>query len=676
MERAEESFRPVGFVSRAARRTKARALPFVRSTASRASSVVRLKTRRRRLAALVVSFVALASLFVYAKATRTARGAFALADDCPRGALVYAQASDLPALLQLWNGSKLKEKYLASANYRQFASGHVALKLASRLEEFGDSLGFALDASALADASEKRAAVAVYDIGRMELVFVAPVSEEKAMAAQFFQSKDDFDETDLPDGTVYYSRDVEADRGRQKQKILFAFAKGRFVLATAEQLMLRTLANINGRSHSDRLSDEPSFKTLSGEVAPHLASVWVDQTRLNGDYYFKHYWATGDAARLAGIRAGLFDFEMRDGSLLERREFLTKDAARREAAPRVRELRELAASLPKDAAFARVRALGEGAAASLVKDTLLDRLPADVKKRRAGGWTHDDFDESYDADEDYSRSDYTYLGNDYDREINDASDAGGEPDASDRAVAEIGRVLAASHPLAAATAESPLARGGPLFVEFRRASVLALENPDGLDRQALERAIESLVVGRLTVAGDAAGLKWSDGGSGARRWRELELPMLGWKLCYELRGRELFVSNDAAFLSAPRRGGGDALKQQTDAAHAPDDLTLIRLDRRAEAFDRVFETLDAQRAAAYAQSRGANAEQSGDQNGETGSAPSAASVPAASASEEFFSGNVASLLDVASPVTRVEIRRRTTPGRLYVEVELILGKDS
>jgi hypothetical protein len=644
MERAEESFRPRRFVSRAVRLTR---------------------PRRRLAAAFVVSFVALASLLAYAKATRTARGAYSLADDCPRGALVYAQASDLPALLQLWNGSKLKERYLASTNYRQFAGGHVALKLASRLQEFGDSLGFTPDASALADAADKRAAVAVYDIGRMELVFVAPVGEEKAMAAQFFQSKDDFDETDLPDGTVYYSRDVEADRGRQKQKILFSFVKGRFVLATGEQLMLRTLANIEGKSRSDRLSDEPSFKSLSGEINPHLASVWVDQTRLNGDYYFKHYWAMSDAARLGGIRAGLFDFELRDGSLLERREFLTQGDARRDIAPRVRELRELAASIPKDAAFARVRVLNAETAASLVKDTLLDRLPADEKKSHAGGWTHDDFDESYEDDEDYSRSDYTYLGDDYDRAINDAGDAGDAGDASgdDRAAAELERVLAASRPVAAAAAESPLAQDGPLFVEFRRSSVLALDNPGGLDRPSLERAIESLVVGRLTVAGDATEFKWSDGGEGARRWRELELPMLGWKLCYEMRGRELFVSNDAAFLSAAL-DGGDATRGQTDAAHAPDDLTLIRLDQRKQAFDRVFAKLDAQRIAAHAQAHGESEDNGGD-----------ASPVSTAASEEFFSGNVASLLDVASPVSRVEIRRRTTPGRLYVEVELILDKD-
>jgi hypothetical protein len=144
----------------------------------------------------------------------------------------------------------------------------------------------------------------------------------------------------------------------------------------------------------------------------------------------------------------------------------------------------------------------------------------------------------------------------------------------------------------------------------------------------------------------------------------MELPMLGWKLCYTLQGRELFVSNDAAFLSAALAGGGDAFRRRTDMTGAPDDLTVIRFDRRGQAFDRVFERLDARRVSAYSESRRGSA---------AGWGTARAAEPA---SEEFFSGNVASLLDVASPVSRVEIRRRSSPGRLHVEVELVLDGKS
>ena len=67
----------------------------------------RRRVGRRAAVSAAVSFVALASLLAYAKAVGTGRGAYAPADVCPRGALVYAQASDLPALLRLWDASEL-----------------------------------------------------------------------------------------------------------------------------------------------------------------------------------------------------------------------------------------------------------------------------------------------------------------------------------------------------------------------------------------------------------------------------------------------------------------------------------------------------------------------------------------------------------------------------------------
>src|SRR5256714_7772081 len=417
MERAKKSFRPRGVLT-----------SFHPRRVLTAFGPRRLLTRKGVVASAIILFVALASLLAYAKSLRAGRGQYELADDCPRGALVYAQASDLPALLRLWGDSKLKEHYLASTNFRQFESGHVGIKLAARAQEFADALGFTLDAAALVEATEKKAAMAVYDIGRMEFVFVARPGEEKVLSARFFQNKDDFEETELPDGSVYYSRDVEADRGRQKQKILFAFARGRFVLATGEQLMLRTLANINNRSRSDRLSDDPSFRTLSREVVPHFAAVWVDQLKLNGDYYFKHYWAMGDASAMKGMQAGLFDFEMRGGSWLEHREFLIEGGRRRVAVLSPRDGQELTAAIPRGAVYARLRVLGadDGVASSLIRNTILDRTPEDeAGGARSSARLHEEFDPAAEGGAgDSWGEDYSYLNDDYDEAVVDNSDDG------------------------------------------------------------------------------------------------------------------------------------------------------------------------------------------------------------------------------------------------------------
>jgi hypothetical protein len=85
------------------------------------------------------------------------------------------------------------------------------------------------------------------------------------------------------------------------------------------------------------------------------------------------------------------------------------------------------------------------------------------------------------------------------------------------------------------------------------------------------------------------------------------------------------------------------------------DLTVIRFDRREQAFDSLMRKLDAPRVKAYWEER-----RKKDQSDAAGS------------SQEFFSGNIASLLDVAAPVREIRIRRNLLPSRLREEVEIIL----
>ena len=77
---------------------------------------------------LILALSICAGLIVYAK-SRSSKHSFELAEDFPRGALVYGQFSDLPQLIKQWDQSRLKQEYLSSANYKQFQHGHLALKV-------------------------------------------------------------------------------------------------------------------------------------------------------------------------------------------------------------------------------------------------------------------------------------------------------------------------------------------------------------------------------------------------------------------------------------------------------------------------------------------------------------------------------------------------------------------
>ena len=628
--------------------------------------------KSKPLLIIVVILIISAALFVFAR-TRSNKSAFALAEDFPRGALVYAQMKDLPELIKQWDQSRLKQQYLNSTNYKEFQHHHLALKLIERWEEFNSALGFPLDTVAIGGAADANAAIAVYDIGRLDLVFIAPISEDKVAATKFFNSREQFEETECPDGTTYYRHEFQADRGRQKQTFAFATAKGKLILATNEQLLLRAIANIKGKSPKDRLSDDPSFKTLSAIVNPHFVTVWVDQAKLNDDYYFKHYWLMQNVAELKSIRAGMFDLELQDGQWIERRDFLTTGKPTRNhsqiSAP---EVARLQSQIPVDVPLLKIQSLGDDPrlTASLIHDVLLDRRSEQARRGNSWAWTSYDDSEFYSAcNEDFDDYNaFAYPGPEYDSTIDDPYDArisrneepGENPlheQLEQQFAEQLQQAIEPAHPFAAVVATSPHTIAGPLFVEFRRAAILTLQTPLNLKRQVLEDAISKAAQSRLTVAGPSANLKWVDHQANDRSWRELELPMLGWHFCYAVRDRELILSNSPEFLSAVLDAPNLTPVPSTQSAPALDNLTIIRLDQRKQAFDDIVGKLDAEAVAARQKARNQTKESSVGEN---------------HSSAEFFSENLSSLLDVSSAVTRLEIKRNSSANRLHEEIAFTL----
>lgn len=625
--------------------------------------------RGRHGVILCLSFVLSAGLIVYARSSRLSQNAFALAEDLPRGAIVYAQFSDLPAFVKLWDESTLKQQYLDSANFKQFEQRHLALKLLARWQEFNDALGFELDMATISGATEKRAAIAVYDIGRLDMIFIAPLNEEQAAATKFFRSKDQFEEIELPDGTTYYSHIVEADKGRQKQQIAFAVQRGRFILATNEQLLRRALANINERAQKDRLADDPSFKALSRAVVPHFATVWTDQARLNDDWYFKHYWAMQNVSQLKVIRAGMFDLELQAGRMLEHRDFLLSGQnPKRSNEISVRDAQRISALIPNDALYSRIKAVDDNVltASTTIQDTLFDRLSQDEESRGVHwqwqSYDDEDFSTNVEDEGDWDGNSYSYLGQSYDASIDDSVDAKvvddkavdnqSRKEAEQLFAVSLQKILQPAHPIVIATAESPRAMAAPLFADFRRISILTLREPAALDEQALAQAISRAAQSRLMIAGSTSNLKWLDKDINGQPVRELEMPMLGWTLCYALRGKELIFANSFDLLQETLTGQRNQGDEKLSLSAPVDDVTAIRFNHRQEVFDEVVNRLDSQRPKAISDVQ-----------------MNAQSITP----KEFFSGNVTSLLNVASSVSKIVIKRSSQQSRLHEEVEIVFA---
>ena len=554
---------------------------------------------------------------------------FAQAKDFPRDALVYAQITDLPAFIKLWNESKLKEKYEESQNFEDFQKHHLAMKLVSRWEEFNASVGFPIDLETVSGIAENRAAVAVYDIGKLEFVFIAPMNDEIFNATKFFQNQANFEEQMLEDGASFYSCDVEADRGRQKQKLLFANLKGRFVLATSQKLLMRTLTNINGKSKKDRLIDEPLFSNLSEKLAPNLATVWVNQTALNKDYYFKYYWLMGNIKDLKNIRAGIFDFEIQEKLLIERREFLLNQAkVNTKISPE--KANQMLAVLPENIPFYHLQAANSENVSNAISDTLFDRQI----ETETDSNSHSNRYNNYDFD-DSDWHDYSSLGEKYDENVDDVeAENVFTTKANNDLSRKISQSLQATNPNTILQTTRPQILPEPLFAEFNRVTVLKLGAPENLNEENLENMIAEEMKSRLMISAPNIGLDWETKNENGQTWRELNPPSLGWGIAYTLRGNELFFSNNSTFLQEILTTKNNELKSKNTL----NEMTVIRLDQRQSAYDEIMKTIKK------------------------------------SNKNDFFTGNISSLLDTISDVKQVEIKRNYHENYLHEEVSLILAR--
>ena len=156
------------------------------------------------------------------------------------------------------------------------------------------------------------------------------------------------------------------------------------------------------------------------------------------------------------------------------------------------------------------------------------------------------------------------------------------------------------------------------------------------------------------IAGASGQFAWKSRSENGGEWREMELPVLGRSVGYGVRGSELIVSNNRELLASLMTNKVGAQRNSALPASPVHELTVIRFDQRKAAFDQIFARLEEPLVKAYWQQR------RGDSESVTGP------------SQEFFSGEIASLLDVASPVSEMRIQRSYAAGRLREEVAVIM----
>ncbi len=251
-----------------------------------------------RIAVLLITVV-LAAAGVYQATLPAPRPP---AELVPGGALLVLEAKDFSELLAAWNGSTEKKTWLAGDNYKVFSRSRLFLRLEEALNEFAAVGGVPADMALVESAAGDASAIALYDIGKLEFLYVTHLPSGRAVESVLWKSRAQFEPRNHA-GFDYFVR-ASDDKTRV---IAFASAGDFLLVATREDLLASALALLAGKE-GPSIRQEPWYaQAVAATGEPGDLRLVMDLQNLVRKPHFRSYWVQGNVSEIAANRAGIVD---------------------------------------------------------------------------------------------------------------------------------------------------------------------------------------------------------------------------------------------------------------------------------------------------------------------------------------------------------------------------------
>jgi hypothetical protein len=409
----------------------------------------------------------------------------------PSGALLYLEAKDFQSELRAWNASEEERRWLSSAQYQNFQRSNLYLKLQQAWTEFTAAAGFLPDSALVASLAGGQSALAIYDIGNLEFLYVTRIPTARVTETALWQSRARYETRHAGNSDFF----VHIDTGRT---VAFAATGDYLILGTREELVGGALRLLAGESLAP-VAQEPWFAdTIAAASAPGDLRLVTNLDALLKTPQYRSYWIQRNASEVRNYRAGIADLFRSGGEIREDRIFLRKAAT-----PAVGGVPDdLLRLAPDTAAFARSWA--HPAAAQLLALIEAKLLAPKVTPR---------------ISEDYAPTVDTGPGetgaeSDLETHIDEAPVAA----QSNIALDDLRRVLESAPLDSALQVQSGAQLPDGVFVETP--TVLAIKSTANWDSTAVRNALSAAAASLWTTS--AAGAGWIAHQRGARTWYALD----------------------------------------------------------------------------------------------------------------------------------------------------------
>ena len=246
-----------------------------------------------------------------------------LAEWMPAGALLILDSPDFATELRTWNRSEVKSRWLASKNYQEFSTTRLVLKLKQAYTEFSNAAGFEPGLNELETVAGTDSALALYDIGRLDLVYISRLPAAQLGQNVLTRVRSGY-QTRNTQGQSYFVRQA-GDR-----TAAFATVGDFVVVSTREDLLSAALALIQGntgRSLGQEAWHEGAIRAMPGSAAPYAFRLVANLPRLIRTPHFRSYWIQRNTDDLRGYSALLAQVSRKADAFEEERVLIRSEEA-------------------------------------------------------------------------------------------------------------------------------------------------------------------------------------------------------------------------------------------------------------------------------------------------------------------------------------------------------------
>jgi len=441
----------------------------------------------------------------------------------PQDAVLFLEARDFHSALSDWNSSRQKQLWLSTDNHEVFSRSRLFLRLKQAQDEFAAAAGITPGMSFLGEVAGDQSALAIYDIGKLQLLYVTHLPSARAMQSGIWQQRGKFETREINGKQFFVRTDPQSQR-----VAAFAIADDYLILATREDLVAGALS-LYANQKTTALNQQGWFvDAIKAAKEPGELRLVVHLAEVTKTPQFRTYWVRQNITELRQYESSASDLFRSAATYREERVLLLKDKPdgstnTEDAGPQVAELMRL---VPPETGFYLASALPS------VEDSL-ELLEQKVLTPRLGPTP-----ESKAAPNGPSTGQPTGSATNLDVRIDVPPSAGAVQTSGDGALKEL---VKQANVRAVLQLHSSQADADGVFVRLH--STIVLRAAADWEEVAVQQAVQRIVAPGLTAS--SLGVQWRRTG-GAQGYSELDGLV---RIALAVKGKYLLVSDDPATLA-------------------------------------------------------------------------------------------------------------------------------